>query len=133
MPIRCERRICGKEGVVIPTMVIPIKNHPLPVYMQARFALCRDHALAFTMREYDDIAGRQGWYEAAADMIRARKKPAVNPFPNDPNFQFRPFIVTPNWEPVPKEQCYIIFQDVRVLDAKGLSQLYPGFRKIPGT
>lgn len=120
-------------GVAIPVMVVPIiyrlakypqrvLHWPQPLYLQYKGPLCAAHARAFTMRDYNDYCGGPGWYEMVGDHLRSHKKPAKNPFPNDPTFEWEEWIINPNWEPAPVEECKLQLWDVKTLYARGMSQ-----------
>lgn len=112
-PIRCHK--CGRrEAICTPVIVLPIKGYPVPVYMQSKECLCQLCANAFDLRKVNP-----GWYEAACDHLRSIKKPAENPFPNDPSFKWDEFIIRPDWEPAPREECEVQFWAIRTLAAKG--------------
>lgn len=105
---------------MVPTMVIPIRNYPVPVYLQLRGPLCAAHAAGFDMNQFCDYMG--SWYDMVADHLRDTAKPAVNPFPDDPSFDWEAFIVYPGWEIAPEAECRLEMWDVKTLAAKGMRQ-----------
>jgi len=104
----------------VPVIYVPIINWPTPWYLRFRGGLCHNCTCAFTIEKFGDYFG--SWYDMAGDKLRAMKKPAVNPFPDDPNFKWEEFIINPNWEPAPIEQCVLKFWKPETLAAKGASQ-----------
>ena len=118
--VGCNKR----EGIAVPVVIVPILNYPQPTYLRYKGALCNQCASAFTMRKFEDE--ESGWYEAACDRLRSIRKPAANPFPNDPSFKFEEFIIKPDWEPAPKEQCRVVFWKPETLAAKGARASWEG-------
>ena len=116
--LRCSEIGRINPGVAVPVMAIPIVNWPgAPAYLQFKGCLCKSHTLAFTMSDFANHMG--DWYDYVSDLLRATRKPAVNPFPNNPSFKWEDFIVNPNFEPVPREQCRLEFWRPETLAAKG--------------
>lgn len=113
----CEESGRRVLGISVPAIVVPIINWPIPFYLRFRGALCHSHTAAFDINKFTDYYG--AWYDLIGDQMRSMRKPAANPYPNDPNFNWEAFIINPNWEPAPKEQCYVQFWDPSVLGAKG--------------
>lgn len=125
IPVKC--RSCTDAAVKVPVVEVPIRDYPQPVRLVAGFGLCERHAAAFTMREWDDVAdvtGKGGgWYEMVADQLRGRRKPASNPFPEDPSFKWEEWIIDPNWHAAAKDQCLVKFYSVAVLQgSRGMHQ-----------
>ena len=120
MPPDVEPLTCTKckirEGICTPVVVIALKNYPIPGYLQFKGVLCRECAAAFTLKTFTAYDGE--WYDRFCDHIKSIKKPATNPFPDEPSFKWEEFIIKPNWEPVPKEQCEIQFWKAGTLAAK---------------
>lgn len=104
-------------GISVPAIVVPIVGWPVPLYLQFRGALCHSHTASFTLAKFTDYYG--AWYDMVGDQLRDMRKPAVNPFPDDPNFKWSEFIINPRWEPVPIAECYVQFWDPKSLAAKG--------------
>lgn len=115
---KCRQR----PGVKTPVMVVPVKNWPSPLYLQYRGALCEQCAFTFTMKDYTDYDS--SWYDMAADHLRSFRQLSQNPFPNDPDFKFEPVILHPGYDPVPQEECYLQFWDVRTLESKAAHQTF---------
>lgn len=112
---------CNKaDGICTPVMTVPVRNYPLPLYLQFRGTICQKCANGFTMKTYTDYMG--SWYDMACDHLRSVKKPAVNPYPNDPDFKWEEFIIKPDWEPVPMEECVLKFWRKKSLAAKSMTQ-----------
>lgn len=122
VPACCLCADHGKRvvGVAVPVVMVPLKNWPIPGYLVFRGALCREHTVAFSLSTFTDWNG--SWYEMFCDDLRAIRKPATNPFPDDPNFKWDEFIITPDWEPAAKSECEVKFWDPGSLAAKGMRQ-----------
>lgn len=117
--IRCH--VCRKEpSVCTPVVEIPIKNTPRRMRLQATFGLCNQCAFAFTLNKFTDYDG--AWYDMACDQLRAYRVAGKNPFPDDPDFNFQEFLINPDYDPVPKEQCVLKFWRIETLMAKGMSE-----------
>lgn len=117
----CEEKGIRRLGIAVPAIVVPIVGYPVPLYLQFKGAICHAHTAAFTLTTFADHFGPE-WYNLAADHLRSIRKPAVNPYPHDPDFKFEEWIINPNWEPAPKEQCFIQFWEPQTLAAKGAHQ-----------
>lgn len=117
----CIEQGINRPGYCVPAIVVPIVQYPIPLYIRFRGAICRQHSASFNLKTFADHFGPQ-WYELAADHLRSLRKPAVNPYPNDPDFKFEDWIINPNFEPYPKEQCFVQFWGVGTLAAKGARQ-----------
>jgi hypothetical protein len=112
---------CGyRQGIATPVMVVPIRQWPVPAYVQLKGALCQQCCNAFSMKQFTDIEG--DWYTAVCDHLRSVAKPAVNPYPNDPDFDWEYHVLRPDWEPAPMVECVLQFWKVETLAAKGMSQ-----------
>jgi hypothetical protein len=73
------------------------------------------------MDKFTDYQG--AWHDAICDHLRGMKKPAVNPFPNDPSFKWEEFIINPDWEPSPKAECHLQFWSLeKLMAATGMKQ-----------
>lgn len=116
----CADQGIKRLGISVPAIVVPVVGYPIPYYLRFRGALCHAHTAAFTIEKFTDYFG--SWYDLAGDHLRSMRKPAVNPYPNDPSFDWEAFIINPNFEPVPKDQCYVQFWEARCLAAKGARQ-----------
>jgi len=113
---RCNRR----EGIAVPVMLVPIRNWPIPAYVQFKGALCQQCANTFTPAWFTSM--ERDWYTAVCDHLRSIAKPATNPFPGDSSFKWEEFIIKPGWEPAPEEECILQFWSVKSLEAKGAHQ-----------
>lgn len=114
--IKCNQ--CGRrQAVCTPVVYVPIRNWPVPLYLQYKGALCDQCACAFNINKFTDWNG--SWYDMACDHLRSIRKPAVNPFPDDKDFSWEEFIIKPDWEPAPKEECTLHFWRLETLAAKG--------------
>ena len=122
---QCEKR----PGICTPVMVIPIKDYPVPMYLQFKGELCQQCANSFTIRKYTDWDG--SWYTMACDHLRSTAKPATNPFPNDPSFKWEEFIIKPDWEPAPMSECCLQFWSTRTLAAKGAHVPFQSTAQLP--
>lgn len=116
--VLCSDKNIHAAAVAVPVIVVPVIGYPAPLYLRFKGALCRPHVHAFNMETFVNHYGPQ-WYEMAADHLRSVRKPAINPFPDDPSFKWEDFIIDPNFEAVPKEECFIQFWAVETLAAKG--------------
>lgn len=127
----CSEQGRNRLGVAVPALVVPVLNYPVPLYLRFRGALCQEHRSSFTLNTFAQHFGPE-WYELAADHLRAVKKPAVNPYPNDASFtaNWESFIINPNFEPAPKEQCYVQFWAVGSLAAKAAHQTLGRNRRL---
>lgn len=121
MEIKEVCKHCIREAVKVPVVIIPIVGWPTPVKLQARFALCVQHTAAFTLNDWTDFAG--GWYEMVCDQLREKRKPAENPYPDDPDFKWEEWIIDPNWHAAPRDQCRVEMYDIAVLQkSRGMRQ-----------
>lgn len=119
IPAQCKE--CAMLATKVPVVEVPIVGYPLPVRLQAKFGLCDRHAAAFNLNKYTDFAG--AWYEMVCDQLRMIKKPAVNPYPEDPSFRWEEWIIDPDWHAAPKAECRLMMWDIRILQgSKGMKQ-----------
>jgi len=116
---RCFTPLCRRQPVCVPAIEVPIVNWPVPAYMMLHGPLCRECAMAFSLAKFTDYEG--SWYDRIADELRAVRKPAVNPYPDDPSFRWDYHIINPNFEPVPRDQCKLQFWTLESVFAKGAS------------
>lgn len=127
-PITCSE--CKKrEGICTPVVYVPIKLYPTPLYMQYRGVLCQQCANVFTLKRFTEMYGAVDWYTVACDQLRSVRKPAANPYPDDPSFKWEEFILNPNWEPAPREECTIKFWRRETLAAKGAHQTWSPLKR----
>lgn len=116
----CEEHGIRRLGISVPAIVVPVVGYPIPFYLRFRGALCHAHTASFTIEKFTDYFG--AWYDMAGDHLRSVRKPAVNPFPDDRNFKWDEFTINPNFEPAPKDQCFVQFWLPQTLAAKGAKQ-----------
>ncbi len=121
----CAERGLRRLGIAVPVIMVPVMGYPIPYYLRFNGALCHAHTASFTLAKFAEIYGPE-WYEVAADGLRATRKPATNPFPDDPDFHWESFILNPNFEPAPKNQCRVIFWEPQTLATKGAHQKLGG-------
>lgn len=118
---RCYTPLCRNRPICVPVVTIPIRNWPIPMYTLLRGALCDSCRKAFSLEKFTDYMG--SWYDSACDQLRARRKPAKNPFPDDPEFKWEEFIIDPHWDPAPMVECTLAMWRLEaVLQMKGLKQ-----------
>jgi hypothetical protein len=115
---RCNQPLCRNQAICIPVMVVPIKGWPVPLYLQYKGGLCNNCAAAFNINKFTDWDG--SWYDMACDTLRSYRKPAINPFPGLADFKWEDHILNPEFDPEPKDKCYIQFWKLETLKATGM-------------
>lgn len=123
-------RACDKRpAVCVPVIVVPVsakmngKRFPLPtpLYLLFKGGLCNNCAYSFSLDKWTDYEG--SWYDFAGDGLREYRKIAKDPFPpGDPDrpedWSWEVFVLNPDYEPAPKEQCTLKFWNIKALQAQ---------------